>query len=290
MSESEANDNSPAARFSSFTKRNLIIVAVLFLSNVVTAVSTLVTAWTGVLDSRRDWRPDDYRKLRELHAGHTLDRFTEQLGIAAYRWPIEGTSLTKHAFRPRDDYWVEVVADQSGSTLAYTVTSCRPNFRPTFRIPQGKSENLTVTLNSTPLAHVNPDVYDLRFDMPTTASGEAFVLQYLPTVGDATDDRGYVWGLNDTCAWNATGGAPDVWTGWDAWYSKNRQADGAIEYLDVDRAGRTLMAQSLVNTYAESAPFQSLLGLYPRTVGVLRGHVESPTAPGYFTPTASPPG
>lgn len=283
MDEPNDDDGSMASRFKRFTRRNLLIVAALFLSNVVTAVSTLVTAWTVVVESRKDWRPAEYRKLQALHAGHTLDRFTAQLGVAAYRWPIEGTSLTKHAFKPREDYWVEVVADRSGSTLSYSVTSCRSDFHPTFRIPQGKRKNLTIALNDTAIADVNPGDHSLRLAMPTTAHGEAFVFQYLPTIGDATDDRGYAWGLNDTCAWNGPKDSPDLWDAWDKWYGAHKQNDGDVEYLDtdVDRVGRKLMSQSFANTYAESSPISSLLDLYPTAIGIPKGLVESPTAPGY---------
>lgn len=55
-------------RFSSFTKRNAVLVAVFFLSNLLTAVSTLVTAVTVLRDSQTDWHAAEYGKLKELRA------------------------------------------------------------------------------------------------------------------------------------------------------------------------------------------------------------------------------
>ncbi|WP_445072861.1 hypothetical protein [Streptomyces sp. SAS_267] len=130
------SDLSTGERFARFVKRNALLTVALFSSSLVTAVSTLVTAVITLNNSRSDWHPAEYRKLRELHAGYSIEKFRENLGVPAFRIPfgtgpnddLPDEGYTKNVFRPRQDYWVEVISDPTGRTVTYSVTSCRADF------------------------------------------------------------------------------------------------------------------------------------------------------------------
>lgn len=279
MGEDEETADSIAERFHVFTRRNIILVSVFFLSNLITSVSTLVTAVTVFRDSREDWRPAEYRMLRELRAGHTLERFKEKLGTPAFRVkdPIDGH--VSNIFQPRRDYWVEAISDETDVTLTYVVTSCDKKFRPKFSF-RDSDNRPTVTLNETPLSGLLPSgaIRKGSISLFPTGSGSVpgSVFQVVASSA-STDYRSYAWGLNGTCRpWISTPPGADLVSEWEDWYFAN-DAENIFPYENLGDTGAKLADRSTINTFAESALHECMLDLpddpcessfYTRQIGV----------------------
>ncbi|MFJ7065832.1 hypothetical protein [Streptomyces sp. NPDC101115] len=268
-------------RFSAFAKRNVLLVAVFFLSNLVTAVSTLVTAVTVLRDSRTDWHAAEYRKLRELRAGYTLEKFRKELGPPVFRTPLpSGDGFVRNVYRPRPEYWVEVISNKIDASVTYAVTSCDPSFRPAFSYG-GSRVARDVVLNQNTLADVLPaedlNGQSLKVFFGGTGSSDSLVFQVYGG-GGGTDYREFAWGLNDVCPWQGKNTGRDLRAPWYDWYADHRPAEDppAYTYVDrqVDAAARSLMTESVVNTYAETAVAEDMLTYYPSQIGVSRLTVQ----------------
>ncbi|MGW4056308.1 hypothetical protein ACWENA_36355 [Streptomyces sp. NPDC004779] len=278
----EEHDEGLAGRVHALSKRNILVVVVLFVSSVVTAVSTLATAWNVALKSTADWQPPEYRKLKSLRGGHTIERFTKILGPASYRIPYpdfvglpdrDTAGLTKHVFRPRDEYRVEVITDRSGSTLVYAVTSCSPDFDPPFVVDRFDAKHrFTVTLGSR-LSEVHPETATVYRWITATGARESAVSQRV-TTGDDDGKREYAWGSNDVCPLTSQAdrqGSDSLWDDWEKWQAGRTPDDvGVYSAERTDRETLSLMEQSVVNVYAESHPGGSISLYYPALLGVNR--------------------
>ncbi|MEX0171403.1 hypothetical protein [Streptomyces sp. LMG1-1-1.1] len=251
-------------------------MTVLFLSSIVTAVSTLGTAYGVLIKPWQDWRPAEYRILRELRGGHTLERFTEKLGTASYREPLEvpdapsGGTYTKYVFRPREDYRVEVVADQHGDTKVYTVTSCRPDFRPTFERVTAPGTTLKVTLGASRLSDA-----DTGIKVWITRAGKLQGVAYQSQ--DTLEEGGfreYAWGANDVCPISSPAEAAEtkgLWQSWESWHQSQRRDEWFVVTAEhPDARARELMGRSAVNVYVETAQNEPLAWYYKGQLGVTR--------------------
>ncbi|MFD9452510.1 hypothetical protein ACFWBC_05375 [Streptomyces sp. NPDC059985] len=284
MGDTDEPPEGLAGRVHALTRRNLMVVVVLFVSSVVTAVSTLVTAVGVVRKSTADWRPAEYSKLQSLRGGHTIERFTQILGHASYRVPMpefvytpdeDNSELTKHVFRPREDYRVEVITDRGGATLVYAVTSCSRAFKPPFEVNRNSEKGrFTITLGS-PLADVRPRATTVYQWMTRTGARQSAVSQREGT-GDEDGKREYAWGSTDVCPLTSKEARRDsdsLWSEWEAWRG-NRTADADDVYTAErsDPRTRSLMERSEVNVYVETAPQGSIQRYYPALLGVNRSN------------------
>ncbi|MFE5940488.1 hypothetical protein ACFQ69_34610 [Streptomyces sp. NPDC056470] len=286
MGDPEGAGDGPAGRVHALTWRNLIVVVVLFVSSVVTAVSTLVTAWNVVLKAGADWRPVEYRKLRSLRGGHTIERFTQVLGPASYRIPfdelvympnVDTSGLTKHVFRPREDYRVEVVTDRSGATLAYAVTSCSRDFEPPFVVNRNSAKNrFTITLGE-PLAEARPSEATVYQWMTATGARQSAVSQRV-TTGDEDGMREYAWGSNDVCPLTSDDARQEsdaLWSEWEEWQrGRTPDDEGVYSAERSDPATLSLIERSVVNVYVETQSHGSIHTLYPALLGVNRSNAD----------------
>ncbi|MGW4759700.1 hypothetical protein [Streptomyces chartreusis] len=287
MADHEEPGDGLARHVHALSRRNLLIVIVFFLSNIVTAVSTLVTAVGVLRESTTDWRDAEYRKLRSLRGGHTIERFTQTLGQATYRMEYpdyvptvdvgDKSKLTRHVFRPREEYRVEVLTDSKGSTLTYTVTSCHPDFRPWFEVDRNRRNGFRVTLG-TSLAEVRPSNPSLYLWMTATGALQSTVSQREET-GDEDGWREYAWGSNDACPLTSEEKRERTdrfQSRWEAWRARHRPDDTGQYTGDTsDPKTRSLMKRSVVNVYAETAPQHPTMGsFYPALLGVDRHHAD----------------
>jgi hypothetical protein len=280
MDDSETSEDgggTTGERFTSFTKRNFVLVAVFFLSNLLTAVSTLVTAVTVLRETQTDWHAAEYRKLRELRAGYTLEKFQKELGPPVFRTSLdEGSGLTRNIYRPREEYWVDAISNKYNATVTYAVTTCDPTFRPEFFF-EG-NERHRVVLSETTLSEVLPPAQEqfdgsLKIYFGGTGSSANLVFRVYGS-GGGTNYRQFAWGLNDVCpTWHAKTPGYDLMSSWAKWYQEHRP--GPTEDLPgysflADQRARDIMAESVVNTYAETALGGDMLTYYPDQIGVSR--------------------
>ena len=91
------------------------------------------------------------RATRTSTCGLHVARFNSELGTPVFSRKSRRGDLREDSFRRRD-YWVQTVSDRDGTVLSYAVTSCDPDFRPTFTIlgaaEQGRSEVNVVSRHS----------------------------------------------------------------------------------------------------------------------------------------------
>lgn len=278
--EPEGGSETAGERFSSFTKRNILLVAVFFLSNLLTAVSTLFTAVTAWEETRTDWRAAEYRKLRGLRAGYTLEKFQKELGPPVFRAPLEHDSaLVRNVYRPREQYWVEAISNRSNATVTYAVTTCDPTFRPEL-VFKGSDQSYKVVLNETTLREVLPaeeqQYESLKIFLGGFGSSYSLVFQVYGS-GGTTYYREFAWGLNDVCQpWRAKTSGHDMEIAWGKWYRKHRPAEDppSHTFVELDKEATDMMAESVVNTYAETAFGEHMNTLYPTQIGVDRFTVQ----------------
>ncbi|MFD9091945.1 ETEC_3214 domain-containing protein [Streptomyces collinus] len=273
----EENRRTLGERFKRLTERNLVLVAFLYVSSAVTAVSTFITAYvTGGhwYQQHFDWQSGEYAKLAKLHAGYTLGKFQEQLGRPSIQVAISKTSagnLTQNTFQPRSDYWVDAVTDPRNRVVAYAVTSCNPVFNPSFTYWDGE-QSRTVSLNRTPFSSVLSSVRDIgtvkAFYSPTLAPHYYFAIRPASSI---SINRSYAWGLTNLCQWKAIRSTHSS-TAWNDWFIRDwrRFNTGGNALLmpakEVDKAGRELMSDYAVNTYAETDPTVDF-NVYPDQIG-----------------------
>ncbi|MFJ8133312.1 ETEC_3214 domain-containing protein [Streptomyces hydrogenans] len=262
-------------RFSSFTKRNVVLVAVFFLSNLLTAVSTLVTAVTVLRETGTDWRAAEYRKLRQLRAGYTLEKFRQELGPPVFRTPLEGGGpFVRNVYHPREEYWVEAISDKSNAAMTYAVTTCDPAFRPEFFF--GGDDKTRIVLNENTLSDVLPAEWERDQSLQLSFGGTRSTPQLAFHVfggGGPSHYREFAWGLNDVCSvWRSRTPGYDVRASWKRWFEAQKGYEEPLGTFflpeKLDKGARGIMAESVVNTYAETVAFQDMLRYYPIGIGV----------------------
>lgn len=263
-----------AERFVDRLKRSPFLVLFFFASLTVSACVVLVDAgirvhrWYG---NTYEWRDREYAKLTNLKAGFALARFRESLGSPVFSRPVASIAprpiqgpallgfsrarpaqgLTESSFRG-PGYWVQAISDPNGMVVAYAVTSCDPDFRPTFSAPY---EAFKATLNVSTFAQVIPwrrteGLISHYFPSGATANSSFFDFLY---GGNPLDYKSFAWGLNDACeGWfdRYEGffdrGLIPLRTGqW--WEYHGRTREGGREV-------RRFRAAVRINTYAETAP------------------------------------
>ncbi|MEU9302928.1 ETEC_3214 domain-containing protein [Streptomyces sp. NPDC048269] len=277
MSSNDERENT-AERFQKFTKRNILLVALLFLSSLVTAVSTLVTATVVVREQVTDWRPAEYRKLRELRAGQTLERFKEKLGNPVYRPKTDESKFVKSIFHPREEYWVEVISDSSQVAMTYMVISCSKDFNPTFTVR--RKVDLPVVLNKTSMKDVVPSGEQggtLRSNITMTGSWTSAVLQ-VAKAGTASYFREFAWGMNTSCPIHSRPPGQELERAWGGWQGRQAEAEylngfPSVEMEKVDKQGLALLSATVVNTFVETALDQKLVTYYPVIPGIDRNNL-----------------
>ncbi|WP_405963658.1 hypothetical protein OG713_19205 [Streptomyces sp. NBC_00723] len=264
-------------RFKNLTERNLPLVAILYVSSTVTAVSTFITASvTGGhwYQQHFNWQSGEYAKLAKLHAGYTLDKFEEELGRPSIQVAINKTSLenlTQNTFQPRSEYWVDTVTDPHKRVVAYAVTSCSPDFKPSFTY-WGDQQDKTFSLNETGFASVLPSIRyggTVKGNYPGSM-GPRYYFAIRPR-SVISHNRSYAWGLTNLCPWKAIKSthSSDTWSDWFSREMRRLNTGGnaiTLRASELDQLGRDLMSEYAINTYAETAPFVDF-NVYPEQIG-----------------------
>jgi hypothetical protein len=234
-----------AERFADRAKRTPLLVllsfAAVLISSVVVVSGAVVNGWNWY-SNEVQWRDDEYRKLRSLRAGFSLESFKEALGSALFVRPSENRKLVESSFRGRD-YWVQAVSDRYGVVQLYAVTSCDLDFKPVFK----SIDNPPIVLNETRFSELFDDADADYFISGATANSYLIESFY---GGNPSNYKTYAWGINDACPATHTflelgGGAP-----------KYR---GPVSHA-ADSIKR-FRKRAAINTYAETAPFVDLASL-----------------------------
>jgi hypothetical protein len=272
LSPTNEDQTTAAEKFERFTKRNLILVGVFFLASLITAIGSCITAVLGIRDwqrSNQDWRPAEYRKLTQLRAGQTFEKFKEALGAPSFR-TRSPKGIISNVFHPRKEYWVDARVDESNTVLAYAVTSCSDRFNPYFRFRIGGNW-ARVTLNEgsffNVLAAAKASINDARLQVLTrTATAPEYAFAIYGS-GNPTSYRTYGWGLNDACTpWMPK----QVDERLDRWGSWHKRHNGDTWGSKLQAADYRLLKSTSPNTYVETAPFTGIGTLYPEQIGVDR--------------------
>ncbi|MBT2438867.1 hypothetical protein J7E93_01735 [Streptomyces sp. ISL-36] len=268
--ERRRRQGSLAERFDRLTGRSLPSKVVLFAAGLVTAISTLTTAVVSVVEWRAkdDWRSIEYAKLGRLRAGHTLESFRAVLGAPLYRRTPNGGDLTYSTFSPRPEYWVDVVADSDGASVAFAVTSCYEDFRPTFTFRNGSAHS-RVTLRATRFQDVEQSpAVNVKASRGGTSSSYAFHVFY---GGNPTSYRSLAWGVNDTCAALTEDQTEEALEPWAEWHNRTRQFLEVVRpWQELGPSDRQRLGRVVVNTYAETDPFTEFSKVYPKQIDVDR--------------------
>ncbi|MFI8235016.1 ETEC_3214 domain-containing protein [Streptomyces sp. NPDC085900] len=254
----------------------MIFVILLFVASVITSVGAVITTAESITqwyNRHYKWQEEEYGRLSTLRAGFLFQKFREQLGQPSYSAPLV-KNFRQYTFQRRG-YWVDAITNPGETVVAYAVTSCRSDFNPTFTYPAGGAHSRKMVLNKSTLSEIlsgNSNVQKMRI-APAVATNRAYVFIVLAG-GNPTKYRQFAAGMNDTCKWHSKGSKIPMVDAWAQWALENPKPPGAnTETFDIsalDRSARVLAAQSIPNTYAETAPFVDILALYPDQIGVDR--------------------
>ncbi|MFD0396110.1 ETEC_3214 domain-containing protein [Streptomyces nogalater] len=219
-------------RFKNLTERNLALVVLLYVSSAVTAVSTFITAYvTGGrwYQQHFNWQAGESAKLAKLHAGYTLAKFEELLGLPSIQVSLGKTglgNLTQNSFQPRSEYWVDAVTDSRNQVVAYAVTSCDSGFNPSFTYWDGR-RNRTVSLNKTPFSSaLHMGTLKAHYS-PTLAPHYYFAIQHWSAL---TINRSYAAGVTNLCPWKAIEPTHPSTT-WNDWYDRSLRNFKTKDYI-----------------------------------------------------------
>lgn len=265
-----------AKRFEQRTRGNPLLVLLFFVSTSLSAVVVLASAaiWSvNWYEDRFDWRDREYSKLTSLHAGFTRKKFEAVLGEPAFdrqrrlrrrkavrdrrlfTGPPPAGPYREQIFRLRE-HWVQAVSDRHGTVILYSVTACGKDFKPTFRVPGTDDRRSLVQLNDSTFRSV---VSDERFDplvdffgSGATANSHFYDIFY---GGNPSNYKTFIWGLNDVC--------PDWFEYYGSrWFISLLPRHDPPHYRGwLSRAPswvKRLRQESIVNTYAETAPVVEL--------------------------------
>ncbi|WP_369149618.1 ETEC_3214 domain-containing protein [Streptomyces sp. R44] len=230
-------------------------------------------------EARTDWHAAEYRKLSQLRAGYTLEKIQKELGPPVFRTSLEsGGPYVRNVYRPREQYWVEVISDKNNAAMTYAVTTCDPAFRPEF-FYGGHVQKGGVVLNENTLSDVLPAAEQreesLKIFFGYTAGSPGAVFQVYDR-GAGSSYRQFAWGLNEVCpTWHSKTPGYDPQASWASWYGKHqglKEPPPGHSFLaeELNEGARPIMAESVVNTYAECAAGETLLTYYPTQIGVDR--------------------
>jgi hypothetical protein len=183
-------------------------------------LANLVQGTSGALQ----WREDEYRRLRAIHAGYDLSFVQNQLGAPAQVNEVGDTDFTERIF-VRRDHFVQVVSSSSGRVVLYSVVSCDEDFRPTFDAepstevqlqdmplstvpvldPEVAAEREAATVGGTHL--FDDDFRRLQYQAPSTVSTPENYVEWTGPSSNSTQLRAYFVGVNPLCVGSSQHGA-----------------------------------------------------------------------------------
>jgi hypothetical protein len=184
-------------------------------------------------------RDSEYAKVKSLRAGMYVGRFEQALGVPVFvRRSKDGTRLEKTFAEP--EYFVQTVEDSDGTVHLMAITSCTPEFQPTFVTPVG-----SVTLSSTTMKDFGNPTDHVYFVGGT--SNTYFYDEYY--TGNASGYKMYIVGVDDACNYHVPLDAVRKYGG--------QNIPGQV----TDPDPLALRQGAIVNTYAETAPMDFQLDM-----------------------------
>ncbi|MFB6839100.1 hypothetical protein [Streptomyces sp. NPDC056361] len=150
------------------------------------------------------------------------------------------------------------------------MTSCRPDFRPTFEGVTAPGVALKVTLGTSRLSETDTGI-KVWIAQTGNLQGVAYHSQDTLEEGGFRD---YAWGANDVCPISSAAEAAeakDLWRSWETWHRSQRRDDHfTVTAEHPDARAQELMRRSVVNVYAETAQNEPLAWYYDGQLGVTR--------------------
>lgn len=198
---------------------------------------------TPAAEATVDWRDDEYARIAQLAAGLSLDHFRDVLGTPLFVTESRsGAPYTQYLFR-RPGFWVQSIADTSGSVQFMAVTACDADFHPEFRGIEGSFPALSVIrLGETALADTGAEPDTIRYLGMTNTGNRYFIDEYY--FGNPGNYKTYYVGINDACPFEVP----------DSAFSLPSEYNG-VPYDPADTLIADLRANAIANTYAETAVF-----------------------------------
>ncbi|MGL5817251.1 MAG: ETEC_3214 domain-containing protein [Phycicoccus sp.] len=168
------------------------------------AIVVVVDAYPRAHDSLF-WRDREYNRLSQLHAGYDIAYGKSLLGIPTITKTLAETQY-KELIYVRREHYVQLVTDPSGRIVLYSVTSCNPDFDPSFQA----SSSVSIALQQEPMSkmlsnregkgsHFEADLRQLEYQPGSTVSTPQ---TYWESTGFSSNaSRGRVWflGVNPLC-------------------------------------------------------------------------------------------
>jgi len=199
------------------------------------AVAAIVGAAIVVFDAVGNlrhtvqWRNGEYARVTSIHAGYNFAFVESKLGFPTETRALGRTGFVERIFQRRDSF-EQVVTDPTNRVVLYSVTSCSPQFQPTFepgpgtevRLQDHRLSDLPTGSSKTVEAFMFTDKeVTLGYTGGDTVSTPETFWEWTGPASNATDARSYFIGLNPLClsrdqeeeAFQSSPTVPDVFQG-----------------------------------------------------------------------------
>lgn len=149
------------------------------------------------IDRQWFWRGPEYTRLKSLVAGMPLQRFIAVLGSPAFARDSNGGRYRESTFKGRE-YWAQAISATDGTVVEYAVTSCSPDFTPTFTLG---GTGFFITLQRSKMIDVesNEGGRPVDYFVSTTGGGRSHFYDEDPG-GNGSYYKQLAWGFNDACS------------------------------------------------------------------------------------------
>jgi hypothetical protein len=199
----------------------------------------------GVYESKFRWKQEEYSKLQSLHAGFSVQKFNEVLGSPLFVRADKENNFVENTYEGRQ-YWVQAIADSSGTVKLFAVTSCDLDFQPKITSPVGE-----VTLNKTRFAETTFPPSKIRYAQSGATANSHFYDEFYG--GNPQFYKTYIVGIDDACPTRANY-SDQLGAQGDMAFVLNSAYDG-MTYAPGDLRVEAYRKNSVVNTYAETDIF-----------------------------------
>lgn len=180
--------------------KNRLALSILALSAMVGAVVGLGSAGRGAYrwyDHTFRWEDRVERRLELLRANVRIGEFDKLLGDPRITLPSESKKSVQHLYQGRG-FWVQAVADTTGTVVMFAVTACDEALKPSWKIRDGDGRPATLALGTAPIVFPPLEPWAEYLWFFSGATGNSYIYS-LYGGGNPTEYQKYAWGYNDLC-------------------------------------------------------------------------------------------
>jgi hypothetical protein len=174
-----------------------LMLAVAALVGAVVTINSTTRTTLGWYDRQFRWSDHVEESLEALRPNVTVHEFDRRLGDPRVVTRSESGLTSQRLYQGRE-YWVQAVADETGSILWFAVTVCSEELDPSWRVWNSRDAYITLRLHETAVVGSRLEPSGYVWNIPGATANEYIYAVYYG--GNPTNYQTYAWGYNDACA------------------------------------------------------------------------------------------